>query len=144
MHIRAYASRDAELLADIWLAASLQAHPFVPAAYWQGNRARMVAEYLPQSENYVLEDSSGSLCGFISMLGRHIAALFIAPAAQGKGYGTALLRHVQQLHDELTLCVYALNTDSVHFYQYHGFCTTHSRTDPATGAVELCMHWQKN
>ena len=119
MQIRAYQSRDAAPLADIWLAATLSAHPFIPAGYWYANRSRMEQEYLPQSENLVLEDDAGLPRAFISMLGRHIAALFVHPDAQGKGYGSALLRRAQQLHRELTLRVYELNADSVHFYKYH-------------------------
>jgi len=139
--IRAYQSRDAAPLADIWLAATLPAHPFIPAGYWRANRSRMEQEYLPQSENLVLEDDAGLPRAFISMLGRHIAALFVQPDAQGKGYGSALLRRAQQLHRELTLRVYELNTDSVHFYKYHGFSITARSTDSATGAVELHMRW---
>ncbi len=141
MQIRAYQSKDAAPLADIWLAATLSAHPFIPAEYWEANRSRMEREYLPQSENLVLEDETGRACAFISLLGRHIAALFVHPGAQGKGYGGALLRRAQQLHRELTLRVYELNTDSVHFYEYHGFSITSRSTDPATGAVELHMRW---
>ena len=141
MKIRAYTNSDAAQLADIWLAASLRAHPFIPAEYWHHNRSRMEQEYLPQSDNLVVEDESGSPCGFISMLGRHIAALFVHPHAQGRGAGGALLRHVQQLHSELTLHVYAANTDSVHFYEYHGFTTVSRGKDAATGADELRMRW---
>ena len=141
MQIRAYQSRDAAPLADIWLAATLPAHPFIPAGYWYANRSRMEQKYLPQSENLVLEDDSGRPRAFISMLGRHIAALFVHPDAQGKGYGSALLRRAQQLHRELTLRVYELNADSVHFYKYHGFSITTRSTDSATGAVELHMRW---
>lgn len=143
MQIREYHSSDAETLADIWLAASLLAHSFVPAEYWQANRNRMAQEYLPQSENLVLTDESGQPAGFLSMLGRHIAALFVHPAAQGRGYGTALLHRAQQLHNELTLHVYERNADSVHFYEYHGFHTVARGTDAATGAAELHMRWQK-
>lgn len=143
MQLRPYQSSDAAQLADIWLAASIPAHRFVPAGYWRANRDRMEHEYLPHSENWVLEDDYGTPCGFISLLGRHIAALFVHPAAQGKGYGTTLLHHAQQLHDELTLHVYEQNTDSVHFYEYHGFTTLSRGTDSATGAAELHMRWKK-
>lgn len=144
MQIRDYHSSDADTLADIWLAASLQAHPFIPAEYWRANRIRMAQEYLPQSENLVLEDDSGHMVGFISMLGRHIAALFVHPAAQGKGYGTALLQRAQEKHGELTLHVYEQNTDSIHFYEYHGFQTVSHGTDAATGAAERRMRWIKS
>ena len=144
MRIRPYQSSDATLLADIWLAASLRAHSFIPADYWRCNYHRMLAEYLPNSETHVLENRLGDPCGFISMLGRHIAALFVAPAEQGKGYGTDLLRHVQAQHSELTLHVYARNTDSVHFYEYHGFSTLSHGIDAATGAEELRMRWVRD
>lgn len=143
MEIRPYQASDAAGLADIWLAASLQAHAFIPAAYWQAKRDRMAQEYLPQSENLVLEDSAGIPRAFLSLLGRHIAALFVQPEAQGRGYGTALLHQAMARHAELTLHVYALNTDSVHFYEYNGFTTISRGVDAATGAEELRMRWQR-
>lgn len=143
MEIRPYQASDAAGLTDIWLAASLQAHAFIPAAYWQEETQRMRDEYLPQSENLVLVDDDGSAQGFISLIGRHIAALFVHPSAQGKGYGSALLRRAQQLHDKLTLNVYEKNNDSIHFYQYHGFSISTRGIDPATGESELRMRWQQ-
>lgn len=143
MRIRPYTAPDAPVLADIWLEATLAAHTFIPADYWRDKRARMEQEYLPNSDNFVLEDDSGVAQGFISLLGRHVAALFVHPKAQGMGYGGALLRHVQQLYDELSLHVYKLNTDSVHFYEYHGFLTTAQGVDTSTGAEEFRMRWTK-
>ena len=143
MRIRPYTAPDSPVLANIWLEASLAAHSFIPADYWKNNRIRMEQEYLPNSDNFVLEDDSGKVQGFISLLGRHVAALFVHPKAQGMGYGSALLRHAQQLHTELTLHVYKLNTDSVHFYEYHGFLTTAQGVDTSTGAEELRMRWTK-
>lgn len=143
MNIRPYTAEDAEPLADIWLCASLKAHSFIAADYWHTHREQLVREYLPNSQNLVLESAPGQPAAFISMLGRHIAALFVHPYFQGCGYGSALLRHVQQRHNSLTLHVYADNTDAIHFYQYHGFRITASGTDSATGAAEHHMLWQR-
>ena len=143
MTIRPYTAADAQPLADIWLCASLKAHSFIAADYWHINRARMVSEYLPNSNTLVLESESGQPLAFISLLGRHIAALFVHPYFQGYGYGSALLRQVQQQYDTLTLNVYQNNIDAVHFYQYHGFRITASSTDSATGAAEFRMLWQR-
>ncbi len=141
MEIRPYRPDDAEPLADIWLAASLRAHTFISADYWQRNRARMVSEYLPNSETYVVESPLGHPAGFISLVGRHIAALFVHPVHQGHGYGSGLLKHAMQLYQELTLNVYADNADAVHFYEYHGFCKVSTQTDTATGAPEHRMRY---
>lgn len=143
MNIRPYTAADSPVLADIWLEASLAAHSFIPADYWRDSKSRMEQEYLPNSDNFVLEDDSGKAQGFISLLGRHVAALFVHPMAQGMGYGGALLRHAQQMFDELTLHVYKLNTDSVHFYAYHGFIIIAQGVDTSTGAAELHMRWTK-
>ncbi|MBQ7021977.1 MAG: GNAT family N-acetyltransferase [Akkermansia sp.] len=143
MIIRPYTAADAEPLADIWLCASLKAHSFIAADYWHISRARMVSEYLPNSNTLVLESEPGQPLAFISLLGRHIAALFVHPYFQGCGYGSALLRQAQQQYDTLTLNVYQDNIDAVHFYQYHGFRITASSTDSTTGAAEFHMLWQR-
>lgn len=144
MNIRPYIAADAEPLADIWLCASLRAHGFISEDYWYANRSRMCSEYLPHSHTLVLESEPGQHAGFISLLGRHIAALFVHPYFQGCGYGSALLRYAQKLHDSLTLNVYAENVDALHFYIYHGFTITGSGTNSATGAAEHYMLWRRS
>ena len=39
-------------MTEIWLAASLEAHAFIPGAFWENNADEMRSVYLPRAENY--------------------------------------------------------------------------------------------
>ncbi|WP_257224411.1 MULTISPECIES: GNAT family N-acetyltransferase [unclassified Acinetobacter] len=99
--------QDMESILDIWLNASLQAHDFIPASYWEQQLLPMRDLYLPLAENYVIKENQ-TVAGFASLLRSEsaLAALFIAPHQQGLGYGTALIDFFKQQCDELHLNVY--------------------------------------
>lgn len=63
--IRTFEPRDMDQLLEIWLSASIKAHDFIDASFWQANIESMRDVYIPASETFVIEDSSGVL-GFYS------------------------------------------------------------------------------
>ena len=89
--------QDIESILNIWLNASLQAHDFIPATYWEQQLLPMRDLYLPLAENYVIKDNQ-NVTGFASLLKSEavLAALFIAPHQQSLGYGTALIDFFKQ------------------------------------------------
>ena len=94
--------------------------------------------YIPASETFVIEDSSGVL-GFYSLLDSQLAALFVDPAYQCKGFGKQLLDHAKCLRKELSLAVYKENTSSVGFYTSQGFKRVKEQIDEQTGHAEYLM-----
>lgn len=136
--IRAFEHRDMERVLDIWLSASIKAHDFIDASYWQSHLEAMRDVYIPASETYVIEDQSRVL-GFCCLLGNQLAALFVDPDQQGKGLGKQLLGHVKSLRDELTLAVYKENGPSFAFYQSQGFVVVKEQIDEQTGRSEYLM-----
>ena len=135
-------TEDINPVLDIWLHASLQAHAFIPATYWQQQLIAMRDLYLPLSENYIIKENH-TVLGFASLLRLEqvLAALFIDPAQQGKGYGVRLLDFLKQQCEQLHLNVYAENTSAVQFYQKQGFKMTSQGIDQNTGHAELAMSW---
>lgn len=107
--IRRFEPRDMDRLLEIWLNASIKAHDFIDASFWQANIESMRDVYIPASETCVFEDSSGVL-GFYSLLDNQLTALFVDPAHQGKGFGKQLLDHAKCLRKALSLAVYKKNT----------------------------------
>lgn len=142
--IRPAQAQDIPAMLQIWLNSSLLAHDFIPADYWQNQLVPMQQTYLYLAENFIIEDHAAVL-GFASLLRdeSYLAALFIAPHAQGRGLGTRLLRALQQC-DALYLDVYSENQSAVHFYQSHGFCITGESMDEHTGHLEYRMAWSKH
>ena len=136
--IRVFEQHDMERVLEIWLSASIKAHDFIDAAYWQSHTATMRDVYIPASETYVLEDQSG-VQGFCSLLGNQLAALFVDPVHQGKGLGKQLLEHAKNLRGELTLAVYKENAPSLAFYRSQGFAVLREQVDAQTGHAEYLM-----
>ncbi|MEN5060157.1 N-acetyltransferase [Luteimonas sp. TWI1416] len=138
--IRTFAPADMEAALDIWLRASIRAHDFVPADFWQDQLEAMRTQYLPAAEVHVFEHAS-TVVGFCALVEDRLAALFVAPERQGNGIGTALLRHAQQRRSGLELSVYASNAPSIAFYKSQGFSIIGHTVDAATGQDEYAMRW---
>lgn len=136
--IRTFEPRDMDRLLEIWLSASIKAHDFIDASFWQANIESMRDVYIPGWETFVIEGSSGVL-GFDSLLDNQLAALFVDPAYQCKGFGKQLLDHAKCLRKELSLAVYKENTSSVGFYTSQGFKRVKEQIDEQTGHAEFLM-----
>lgn len=128
LNIRRFvAERDTATLSDIWLRASVIAHPFIGEATLREQQPLMEDVYLPMAGTWLAE-RDGRTLGFICLLKDHIAALFVDPDAQGQGIGRALLDHAASRHPRMTLEVYTDNTSAMGFYEHYGF-TVESRRE---------------
>jgi ribosomal protein S18 acetylase RimI-like enzyme len=73
------------------------------------------------SEVWIDEADDGS-CGFIGLREDVVTHLYVDPAAQNRGIGTALLDHAKSLRpDRLELWVFQKNDGARRFYERHGF-----------------------
>ena len=138
--IRPLQNADIAAVADIWLKANLQAHDFVPAAYWEKNFNSAKA-MLPQAEVYVFEN--GDIQGFIGLNEEYIEGIFVSDAMQSQGIGKMLLNSVKNKRNELRLNVYQKNTRAISFYQREEFEIQCSGLDDATGEKEYTMVWRQ-
>ncbi|WP_116474484.1 GNAT family N-acetyltransferase [Zobellella maritima] len=139
--IRQATAEDMEDILEVWLLASLQAHDFVPAAFWWQQLERMRVRYLPAAELWVCE-REGEIQGFIALVDDYLAALFVRPDCQQNGIGKALLAMAKRLRQQLELKVFIENDVAVHFYQQHGFAITDEDIDPNTGQPEYRMGYR--
>ena len=136
--IRPSEPHDLDVMVRIWLTASIAAHDFVDASFWQSRANAMRHDYLPAAECYVYEQQ-GAAIGFYALYEQTLAALFVAPHHQGGGVGLALLNHAKQQRYELTLTVYQANQRSCAFYKKQGFSVIQAQIDGHTGHPELLM-----
>lgn len=139
--VREFQTGDLERAAEIWLAANLQAHGFIPRAYWE-EQLETVRDLLPQAELYVWQDG-GAIQGFIGLNGDHIEGLFVRPPHQGRGIGKALLGRARDAHGRLTLNVYRKNERAAAFYAREGFQVRGEGVDENTGEPEYTMVWER-
>lgn len=142
--IREAGAGDIDAIVDLWLAASHEAHCFIPYEFWSSQADDMRDVYLPNSDTYVVCDDPGTVLGFVSISGGHVAALFVDPAHQCRSVGSALVEYAQSLHGSLTLAVYARNVRAASFYRRHGFAVVCDRVDERTGEPETIMEWSGN
>ncbi len=136
--IRNYTENDTESVLNIWLTASVKAHDFVPADFWQSQLGSMRDIYLPASDVYVFEHQ-GEVIGFYALYESNLAAIFVSPERQGQGFGKQILDHAKQQRDQLTLSVYKQNHASYKFYLSQGFTVVSEQADEHTSQPEYTM-----
>ena len=141
--IRQATPGDADAILDVWLLASLQAHDFIPAAFWWRQQEAMRARYLPAAQIWVCE-REGGVQGFVALVDDYVAALFVRPDCQQNGIGRALLDTAKRQRDKLTLKVYCENDIAVNFYCNQGFSIIAEGTDAVTSQPELYMEYKAN
>ncbi len=109
--IRKYNSNDLDSVLEIWLEASVKAHDFVPADFWESQVESMRNIYIPASEVFVYEIES-KIVGFYALYESALAAIFVFSEFQGKGIGKQLLSHAKAQRAILSLSVYRENQAS--------------------------------
>ncbi|OTA19928.1 GNAT family N-acetyltransferase [Xenorhabdus beddingii] len=136
--IRSFTAADMDAVLSIWLAASIKAHDFVAAEFWQSQVKNMRDIYLPASEVHVYVQDT-HVVAFYALHENNLAAVFVSPDKQGQGIGKALVNDAKKRRKELTLSVYQKNLASYHFYLSQGFHVIREEVDENTGCREYFM-----
>ncbi|MBW9067111.1 GNAT family N-acetyltransferase [Agrobacterium pusense] len=118
--IRPFEASDTVKLSNIWLEASLRAHPFIGERRLMEQKALIEEQYLPGAQTWVAT-LNGQAAGFISLLDTFIGGLFVSPGHQGLGIGRKLVSHALNLKGELSLEAYTENVQAMGFYRSLGF-----------------------
>ena len=140
--IREFHSADMTPLLALWLESTIYAHPFIAERYWHESEAVVRDVYLPAARTWVWEEDE-ALKGFVSVMdGRFLGALFVAPNALRSGIGKALVQHVQQCFDVLSLEVYQTNQNAENFYHALGFRIEDSAWQEDTQHPTWIMGWR--
>jgi len=74
--IRPYSEADVNAILDIWLQASIKAHDFVAAEFWQSQVDNMRDIYIPASTTLVCESDSDSDSGSGSDLSSSVIGFY--------------------------------------------------------------------
>jgi len=139
--IRKFKSEDTERVLDIWLKASIQAHDFVSAEFWESQVSNMREIYLPASKSFVFVED-GQVLGFYSLYENMLAAIFVSTESQGQGIGKQLMAHAKGQCSDLKLNVYKDNEATYKFYLSQGFKVDNEHICEHTGCAEydMCMN----
>lgn len=139
--VRSCREEDIYDVMQIWLDANVQAHYFIPKSYWKDNYDT-VRGMLSASEIWVYE-LENVVSGFIGIVNDHIEGIFVTPKRQSNGIGKALIEHVKDGHESLSLNVYEKNLKACRFYLREGFSVEERRRDEKTMEFELMMKWRR-
>lgn len=140
--IRRLQPGEMDELIEIWLASTIQAHPFISENYWHESESIVRNVYIPQSATWIYLHQD-KMVGFISVLDSlFIGALFVSEPFIGKGIGQSLMEHVKALYPSLSLEVYQKNHRAVHFYHHQGFRIEESAWQNETHHPTWIMSWQ--
>jgi putative acetyltransferase len=118
--IRKYTDNDLDEVLSAWENASRLAHPFLTNKLMETTRKNIPVVLLPKTDTWVYE-REGVVVGFISLIGNEVAALFVQPAFHGTGAGRALVDKARELHGDLEVEVFEINTIGLQFYLKYGF-----------------------
>ena len=141
--IRKFEARDLDAVMQIWLHGNLDAHPFIPASFWEAH-FEIVRDMLPQAELYVHEnEATRQIDGFIGLTENHIEGIFVAKAARSKGIGKALLDYAKSRRPRLDLSVYQKNERALAFYRREQFVVQSEGIDEDTNEADFQMLWMR-
>ncbi|MEG6552131.1 GNAT family N-acetyltransferase [Desulfocurvibacter africanus] len=138
MKIRPYTPEDAQEVLRIWYDASLISHDFVPAEFWEAERENIITIYVPLAETWVAEEA-GRVVGFMALIQHVLGGLFVDPAHQGRGIGTALVTFAKARKGPLEVDVFTQNAGARSFYEKRGFRLRNETIHGPTGCPQLTM-----
>jgi len=125
--IRRAVASDADAVAEVFLAAR-SAMTFLPRLHSKA-ATRMFIRRLVASVETWLALRSNRVAGFASLDGDWLTHLYVDPARQHTGIGSALIEHVKSLRpDGFQLWTFQANGGARRFYERHG-CVAVDETD---------------
>ena len=144
--LRPFMEEDTEALVRLWTESARTSHGFLPQSVWDTLEDDIRTLYLPMSDEVLLhiDDATGEADGFLAFAGDFLGALFVAPAAQGRGLGARMFRIARRMHPNLTLTVYKDNARAVAFYGKQGLAILGERAESETGCVECIMGFRQD
>ena len=92
--------------------------------------------YLPNTDTWVAEIDN-EVKGFIALMGNEVGAIFLQPDCHGKGIGKALMDKAQDLHGNLEVEVFKVNSIGRNFYSKYGFELMEEKLHEPTGQQVL-------
>jgi GNAT superfamily N-acetyltransferase len=119
--VRRAVSEDVEGVTEVFIAARAQMEEFLPVVHTEEEHRRFVRELLlPMHEVWVAEEE-GAIVGLAALKDDVLGHLYVHPAAQRRGIGTALLeRTKRERPGGFTLWTHQPNERARRFYDAHG------------------------
>jgi ribosomal protein S18 acetylase RimI-like enzyme len=120
MSLRPARSADVPAIATLFIAARRAALPYLAQLHTDAETHAFFARVVAGGGVTVAE-AGDRVAGFLALDGARVDHLYIDPAFQRRGLGSALVRAAQAARPRLELWVFQRNTAAIAFYEAHGF-----------------------
>ena len=121
MALRLARPADAGAVADVLQASRATAMPWLAVVHDDADVRGWVAGVLLATCEVLVVDEGGQVLAVSARAGDVLEQLYVAPQAQGRGLGRALLQQAQAGRDRLELWTFARNARARRFYATAGF-----------------------
>nr|WP_240989535.1 GNAT family N-acetyltransferase [Salipiger mangrovisoli] len=124
---------------------AVAAHDWKPALHSGAEDIAHAGMMIERGWVTVAETRGGALLGFLAREDTYVHALFVSPAAQGRGVGWALLADAQRAARRLELWTFVANARAQRFYERAGFAVTGRGDGSANeeGLPDLFYVWER-
>ena len=126
---------DAGRLTAIFLAARA-GMPYLPRLHTDAETRWWMENVVLAGHAVRVAEAAGAATGFSARSGDLLAHLYVDPAAQGAGIGSALLADARRAMPALRLFVFAANDGAFRLYRRHGFAVV-GRSDGSRNEERL-------
>ena len=140
--IRRATGVDGVATSAIFDAARTANLPFLPVLHSRAEDDAFFTRAMTETEGWVAVDAAGRPLGFAAWHDGMLDHLYVHPAAQGAGIGSALLARVQVAHPEgFDLFVFQRNSRARRFYERRGFHPIRFDRENEEGEPDIRERW---
>jgi GNAT superfamily N-acetyltransferase len=113
--------KDADAIANVFLAARKASMPFLPDLHTEDETRAWIRDVVLERDDVWVAAAGDRIDGFLAMNGDVLDHLYVAPRLHGGGVGSALLAKAKQLRPEgFRLWVFQRNMQARGFYEARG------------------------
>ncbi len=143
--IREFESKDTISTAQVWYRSGKDEYEYLPMfqALDEEGALEVFKAIIVRNCEICVHEAEHEICGFLAMKDSYIDRLYVDPAHQRAGVGTALLRHAMKLSPGgLQLHTHQQNHRARKFYEKFGFVAVKFGISPPPESVpDVEYHW---
>jgi ribosomal protein S18 acetylase RimI-like enzyme len=146
LHIRPMTEPETDVVAAVWFRSGKLAYAYLPA--WRTMTPDIALgafrNHIAAHCDVYVAEQGGEVLAFLAMRGSYVDRLYVDPAHQTQGVGTALIAWARRLSpDGLELHTHQQNTAARSFYERLGFVAVRFGLSPAPeSAPDVEYHWR--